>query len=69
MRRFLYNQIARPLSFAVPVTIVFMTVAPTLTVWQIWAITAAVLVFNGLTDGFFPYAKKATPKGNENARR
>jgi hypothetical protein len=69
MRRFLYNQVARPLAFGLPVAIVFRTVAPDLGLVQTWALVVATLVFNGLTDSFFPYVKKATPKGNENAKR
>jgi hypothetical protein len=67
MRRFLYNWVARPLAYVIPVIIAanMLGLDPN---WRLWLFMWIADMLWVATNVLFP-EWKATPKGNENAKR
>ncbi|RZN09672.1 hypothetical protein CWO91_16725 [Bradyrhizobium genosp. SA-3] len=66
MRRFFYNYLARPLAWAIPMGLIIALLG--LPLFKFWVALWSAILLDVLVNFLFP-AWKATPKGNENARR
>lgn len=67
MRRFLYNQIMRPLAFVIP-CMIMARIFGLPTTWHLWVFLACTQLLDILIGNLFPYWK-TTPKGSNNASR